>query len=525
MTNSPFRARVLVIDDEESVRDSFMATLMPTTRSSAALASAASALFDDAPSVVPQRQSSLKFEVDLATNGREAIWLVEQAAAKNDPYAVIFCDMRMPGWDGVETVERLRQVDQRAEVVFVTAYSDHSLESIVERAGANVGYFVKPFLGDEIRQLATKLVLDWNKARELESLMRTVTSLRGESGDVRRLVKHMLSEICAWLDTDSAALVRLDPSGAVAFELGVGTLSDQASALAEVDAARDRPRGPDNFAVTGATVLLPVEQVGFAVALCGSTKLTPDRKYMLQVFMEHAGLAIRNSDMQAKLVERERFAAVGEALSYVLHDVRGPVGTALMLTGLLGPGSRLPFPQEQLAERIQKQLKRAIGMLGDTLALCRETIVVQPTDSDILATYHEDLEALQQDLAARKVACEIDIPQGLVAHIDRERFWRVIWNLASNGALAAKSNPTPKVLISAALKEGRIALRVMDNGAGVPDAVLTRLFQPFVTGEPTGTGFGLTIVQRLVAAHGGEVGYAREHGWTCFTVVLPPAAA
>lgn len=521
MSRTSFSARVLVIDDEESVRDSFMSTLAPAVRSNPQLSEAASLLFDDPQLRQPAPRTQMQFSVDLAATGREAVRLVEQAVAQQQPYAVIFCDMRMPGWDGVETGERLRQHDQRAEVVFVTAYSDHSIDAIVERAGANVGYFVKPFLGDEIRQLATKLVLDWNRARELESLMRTVISMRGEAGDVRRLFTHLLGELCAWLDTDSAALFRVEDGTLGEFELGIGALSDPELARSQVAV----------FGVTGVpgsvlerdngALVLPVAPVGLAVALCRETRLTPDRKYLLQVFLEHAGLAIRNSDIQAQMVERERFAAVGEALAFVLHDVRGPVGNALMLSSLLNPDQPQPYPLDELAARIQKQLQRAIGMLGDTLALCKDHIDLERRSVELGSAFAEELEDLGRDLQRRGIAFEVAMTPGLTGEVDVERLWRVLWNLIGNAARAVKGCHRPTVVLRGQRQHGDLRLSVSDNGPGVPEAVLAKLFQPFASAEANGTGFGLAIAQKIAMAHGGTVTHRREDGWTTFEVTLP----
>jgi CheY-like chemotaxis protein len=187
--------RVLVIDDDESVRDSFATVLAPPPPASDAVAAAAAALFGDAPAGAHARRTGISFDVDLAPNGPAGAEMVARAVAAGRPYAVVFCDIRMPVWDGLETVARIRQVDRRAEVVFVTAYTDHDIDRIVERAGANVGYFVKPFSTDELRQIATKAVVDWNRARELEALVDVVSGLRGEAEDGDRLAGYVVAQV------------------------------------------------------------------------------------------------------------------------------------------------------------------------------------------------------------------------------------------------------------------------------------------------------------------------------------------
>ncbi len=170
MKQLAFNTRILVIDDEETIRDSFREILLPRKRSIQALEAASAGLFDDDDNIISSsisRSSSLfDFELEETANGQDALVLVQKALAEDRPFAAIFVDMRMPGWDGLKTVQHIRKFDERAEIIFVTAYSDYSIDDVVEKAGSNVSYHCKPFSVEEIRQIATKAVYEWNKARK-----------------------------------------------------------------------------------------------------------------------------------------------------------------------------------------------------------------------------------------------------------------------------------------------------------------------------------------------------------------------
>ena len=71
-------------------------------------------------------------------------------------FDVVILDLRLEDADGMQVLQRIRELDDKAEVVFVTAYSDHSIDTIAARVGENVGYFVKPFANEEVRQLASR---------------------------------------------------------------------------------------------------------------------------------------------------------------------------------------------------------------------------------------------------------------------------------------------------------------------------------------------------------------------------------
>jgi diguanylate cyclase (GGDEF)-like protein/PAS domain S-box-containing protein len=113
--------------------------------------------------------TSLRFEMDSAYQGAEALEKVQISLAKGVPYAMAFLDMRMPpGWDGVETVERLWQADPRLQVVFCTAYSDYSWKEILQRLEVRDRLLIlkKPFDPIEVYQFANALTTKWTMTEQ-----------------------------------------------------------------------------------------------------------------------------------------------------------------------------------------------------------------------------------------------------------------------------------------------------------------------------------------------------------------------
>lgn len=508
-------ARILVIDDEESVRDSFKAVLCPATGGGAAVDAAAAALFGEEV-VVPRSSSSITFEVDLAAHGRQGLAMVEEAIAAGRPYAMIFCDMRMPGWDGLETVEHIRLIELCAEIVFVTAYSDHSIQSIVEEVGGNVGYHVKPFATEELEQLATKGVLDYNRARELEALMRTLTSIRGEERDVDRLLQLLLGQLCAWLNADSAALAQIGER--LTFRAGVGALADPAAALPLIERALAAP----TVALEGGALVLPIWEFGVAIAIPRARRITPDRLHLIRLFLEHAAVAIKSGQMAARLAEAQRMSAVGQAVGFIVHDLRGPVGTARQLLALAREGDESVMPREELLDTCDRLLGQAFEMVSDTLAFCRGEMRIAARTIDLGAALADTLQVVRFDLGARGVGLDVSIPAGLAAYADAPRVTRALRNLINNAADALAGRADARVEIGALAVPGGVAVHVADNGPGIPADVLGKLFQPFATGgKQGGTGFGLAIVQQIAEAHHGRVTVTTDSAGTRFTMFLP----
>ena len=106
--------------------------------------------------------------------------------------------------------------------------------------------------------------------------------------------------------------------------------------------------------------------------------------------------------------------------------------------------------------------------------------------------------------------------------IDAPRVRQVVWNLLDN---AAKASPAGATIALHTRREGdRVAIDVIDHGAGIAAADLPRIFEPFFTTRPDGTGLGLAICQKVVRGHGGEIVVRSQPGQgSTFSIVLPAA--
>jgi len=164
--------RVLVVDDMPAIHDDFRKILAPARAEpggQAAMDALEAELFATAPGP-GDGPATTGFTLESALQGREALDLVSAAAAQGQPYALAFVDMRMPpGWDGVETIERLWQVDPALQVVICTAYTDYAWEEVLQRLDAHEKLIIlkKPFDAIEVSQLAHTLVAKWQADRQV----------------------------------------------------------------------------------------------------------------------------------------------------------------------------------------------------------------------------------------------------------------------------------------------------------------------------------------------------------------------
>src|SRR5471032_3376878 len=162
MNTSPNR-RILLVDDMPAIHEDFRKILVPHALENSDFNDFETALFGDAPQTM-----AAAFELDSAYQGQEALAKVQSSMEAGLPYAMAFIDMRMPpGWDGVETIERLWQADARLQVVICTAFSDYSWDEVLVRLDVRDRLLIlkKPFDSIEVRQLANTLTAKWEMTR------------------------------------------------------------------------------------------------------------------------------------------------------------------------------------------------------------------------------------------------------------------------------------------------------------------------------------------------------------------------
>ena len=161
----PHARRILVIDDNRSIHEDFAKTLLASARNDE-LGALEGELF--AETGRPPPRAPMKFEVAFASGGEEGAGIAATALEEGRPFSVAFVDMRMPpGWNGVQTIRRLWELDPELQCVICTAYSDYSWEDILADLGVNDRLLLlrKPFDPAEVCQLACALAEKWHLAR------------------------------------------------------------------------------------------------------------------------------------------------------------------------------------------------------------------------------------------------------------------------------------------------------------------------------------------------------------------------
>ncbi|HYT77228.1 MAG TPA: ATP-binding protein, partial [Vicinamibacterales bacterium] len=227
-------------------------------------------------------------------------------------------------------------------------------------------------------------------------------------------------------------------------------------------------------------------------------------------------------ELQRAVLRSEAMGAMGELLAGVAHEVRNPL---FAITALLDAWSLKPEIQGgPFLPMLRKEVMRMRQLMEELLEYGRpfnSSLVVG--DLDTVAA--EAVSILSPAAHARNVTIQADV-SGLV-NMDKARMLRVFLNLIQNAIDHSHAGGAIHVnsWIRADGEPGMLQISVRDFGPGFMDADLPRVFNPFFTRRPGGTGLGLPIVQRIVDEHGGTV-VAGNHpdGGALIRVQLPLAA-
>jgi two-component system sensor histidine kinase PilS (NtrC family) len=245
--------------------------------------------------------------------------------------------------------------------------------------------------------------------------------------------------------------------------------------------------------------------------------------------------------MERDLRRSERLAAVGELSASIAHEIRNPLaaisGSVQMLRSMLRDLGEEPA---RLMGIVLREIERLDRLITDFLAFARPR-PLQPELVSLARVVDETLDAFEAALPAG-IGLERDLDRALCVQADPAQLRQALWNLVINASQAMPQGGRLRVEVraqrEASAQGGASAYRivaeekpavaeiaVMDQGGGIPDAVLDHVFDPFFTTKRDGSGLGLAVVHRVVAEHGGSVRIERGRApWSTVVRILLPGA-
>jgi signal transduction histidine kinase len=228
---------------------------------------------------------------------------------------------------------------------------------------------------------------------------------------------------------------------------------------------------------------------------------------------------------QQELLHAERLATIGRMASTISHDLRHPLTAILAYAEFLAEVKLDEKRRSEFYREIRLAVDQMTDQLNTLLEFSKARVVYRPAYEDVEELIRHAIRTVQARPEYHSISFTSVHEGAKEAWFDANKLQRVLYNLLLNaceavapesGRIAVRSRQTPQGL----------EIRIADNGPGIPPEIRPQIFQPFAThGKHSGTGLGLTVVQKIVQEHGGEVTVETTGPeGTVFRIALPSRA-
>ncbi|HEU5186169.1 MAG TPA: ATP-binding protein [Gemmatimonadaceae bacterium] len=228
----------------------------------------------------------------------------------------------------------------------------------------------------------------------------------------------------------------------------------------------------------------------------------------------------------------ERLEGVAELSASLAHEIKNPLASIRSAVEQLARAPQTTDDSRTLSTLIVRESDRLSRLLSEFLDFARTRVTrIRELELGDLVKGAVNLAATHPDGHKRvRVSCATPT-QGIAVEGDEDLLHRAVFNIALNAVQAARddghvwvevASVSPEQLpVGVSFERGAAAVRITDDGPGIPEDVRSKMFDPFVTTKPGGTGLGLPIVHRAIEAHRGLVFVDTGASGTRFTVLLP----
>ncbi len=225
---------------------------------------------------------------------------------------------------------------------------------------------------------------------------------------------------------------------------------------------------------------------------------------------------------QQNLLESERLATIGRMASSISHDLRHSLAAIVANAEFLCETRLTPDQREELYQEIRVAVNQMTDLIDSLLEFSRTRESLRPTHGNLVDTVDHVVQAIKGRPEFHQVRMEVVHKGRAEGWFDRKKLERALYNLLLNACEAMPGN-SGDITVALQETEHGVEILVSDNGRGIPEAIRDRLFQPFVSyGKENGTGLGLTVVQKIIQDHGGDVAVEKTSPeGTVFKLILP----
>ena len=554
--------KILVTDDEPQIRELFLEILAPDRDADLIPGDELSSRLFGASREIEEAE----YEVITRSQGEEAVEAVEKAMAENEPFAVVFLDVRMPpGRGGVWAAERIRRLDHYCQIVFITAFTDLDPAEIAKKAPPEdrLLYLQKPFHAQEIRHFAASLVAKWRAEKDKMYLQTRLEAMVGERtmelaasnealkqemeerGKVADMISTAKKEWESTFDSVQDPIVILDKrrrirrlNVATAHRLGVEPRAVVGKPASFVFDSPEKP-GERSKQVTAMadgrhhSMELAVPRLRGEFIITASPMHLGDGRTAGTVFVAHD--VTERKGLERRLRQSHKMEAIGTLAGGIAHDFNNILGIIMGFSEMSLEETEKGSNLERRLNHVLEACRRAKDLVQQILTFSRQSdqelkhLAVTPL-------VKETMKLIRATLPNNIAIEEAIVPGRDLVRADPTQIQQIVMNLCGNAAHAMRGKGgTLRISLNdvnlpggpapPALKRGPyVKLSVEDTGHGIPKDIIDRIFDPFFTTKKPGegTGMGLSVIHGIIKDYKGAVTVKSVEGrGSVFDVYLP----
>ncbi|MBN1958918.1 MAG: response regulator [Desulfuromonadales bacterium] len=220
------------------------------------------------------------------------------------------------------------------------------------------------------------------------------------------------------------------------------------------------------------------------------------------------------------IIQSEKLAAFGHVSAGMAHEIRNPLNSINLLAQILLSADDISVDNKNYITRITHEVERIDSILVQMLASSRSS-EKSHGKVDLVQMIDRVLSSAQHQIKAQQIELDIDVDrQAPHFRADRLEMEQIFTNLISNALYEMPHGGCLSVSLKSDAE--KLVIVVSDTGPGIPRENIDRIFDPFFTTKEKGTGFGLSVVRRIVTGCGGKIKAENQGtGGACFTIQLP----
>jgi len=208
---------------------------------------------------------------------------------------------------------------------------------------------------------------------------------------------------------------------------------------------------------------------------------------------------------QRELLDAERLATIGRMASSISHDLRHSLAAVIANAEFLCESNLTPGQREDLYAEIRIAVNQMTELIESLLEFSRTRESLRPTYGDVRSAVDRAVQGVKAHPEFQRIRIRVSAEGSTEGWFDFKKLERALLNLLLN-ACEVVPPESGKIEIELKRQGENLEIRVEDNGPGIAEAVRERLFEPFVShGKENGTGMGLTVVQKILQDHGGDI--------------------